>query len=798
MAIDLAAPDDSGEAPERRIKGYTDATRLYTVLRDADRIPAHDRLLVQMMINGAPPRDQKAMEANGYGDLANFSSLKALADRDQAVTTFVGLADATPTLITVKTKFGDPSQRPDWEKAIAEEYTWLMRDRWESFYDREQTKAVGLVTDALALEYWPDPIDWRSEVGRPGQFLFPARASTDVAKWDLVLQVEHVQATKLYELIKKHDALKDEDKEESTINRDEVVQAIKDACKSDADNALGRDVLDRFRGNDLYASYAQSQEIKLVHYYVKEYSGKVSHYVGRADGKGENFLEEHEEVFESMNACFALFADGVGEGEIHSLQGIIRRAYDDYLQRDLLRCDIYDAAKIACKQLIKLGQGQQASEKAAQLNFGSPLVFLPPGVEPTENQFSATAIGALLPLLNEGAANIANNTGGYASHDFSPEGDQGRTATEASLQASNNAQIAGAKGINFSRASEVSHRIRFNRLINKNYDSWRPGWKERQEWLNRLLDRGVPAEAIWRVYEVKYVRPIGLGSPVAQQAAFALLDAKAGSMDPVSQRNLARDEAAARGIDYGSLDRYLPLLDVQNATPDQIIAPLENAGFGPGSPIPVYTNQDPYVHLPIHIPYLGEIQQLLQQGAIDLRMAVGKMGAALDHIQIHLKACTDLKRALLVKGWQQAFDAAAKALDNMTGQLQSQAQPGTPTIKDPVALLTAMGTALKDGAQIPNEDFIQVLSAAGINSQMPPTPQQPTVDPADALAAQKAQAEIQRNNAVAQAEIDRKNALAQQQLAHKDLKTQSEILDNTQAQPPQLPTPSAPVFPQAV
>ena len=798
MPLDLQGLDSDGVAPESRIKNYEEATRLFKVLEEADRIPARNRAYVHGLIAGDPPRNQAEMDKAGYGDFANFNSLKALADRDQAVTAFVGISDTTTNLISVKTRFGDPSQRPDWEDAIAEEYTWLLRKRWSSFYDREMMKATGLVSDGLALAYWPDPEDWRSEVGKVGQFLFPSNASTDVGKWKLVLQIEHVDVTELYERVKKYDSLDPKDQATCGLNRAAFVKAIQDACKADTniDTAYHGDALEYMRNNDLCAA-SKAQEMRLVHYWVTEYEGKVSHYVGRADGQGPDFLEEHRNRYEEMSQCFALYADGIGEGKIRSLQGIIWRAYDDYLAHDQLRCDAFNAATMACRQLVNVGRTAQEREEAAEINWG-PVTFLPPGMTLSETQFSASALGPIMEMLNEGNANIANNTGGYASHDFSPEGSEGRTATEASLQASNNAQIAGAKGINFSRSSEVFHRNTFFRLNKKDYFSKAAGWKERQDMLNRLTARGVPLEAFYEVYEVDYVRPMGLGSPITQQAAFAFLERKRAFLDPTGQRAVDRAEGMAVGISGSELDGYLPKLDVPRATPDQIIAPLENAGFGPGAQIPVYENQDSYVHLPIHITWLGEQQQLLQQGALDLRTVVGKLGPAFDHIQLHLKACTDPNRKDQVKGWQQAFDAATKAFGAMQQQLQSQPQPGAPTITKPIELLTAMGSALKDGAPIPNEDFGQVLQAAGINSQIPPTAAQPPVDPSIALDAQKAQAEIQRNNAVAQAEIDRKNALAQQQLAHKDIQKQSDILDSAQPQEPQLPTPSAPVYPQAV
>ena len=114
MSVALVAPDDAGKAPEERIKDYKSACAIYDTLKKADTLNARNRDLVHRLIRGDPPRDQALMEAAGMGDFSNFNSLKAAADTDQAVTTFIGLADSTPTLIQVKTKFGDPAKRADW------------------------------------------------------------------------------------------------------------------------------------------------------------------------------------------------------------------------------------------------------------------------------------------------------------------------------------------------------------------------------------------------------------------------------------------------------------------------------------------------------------------------------------------------------------------------------------------------------------------------------------------------------------------------------------------------------------
>lgn len=819
MAIDLQTVDEeTGEPPESRIKDYAAATRLYRTLRDADQIPARNRDLVHRLMRGDPPRDQKLMDDAGMGSFCNVNFLKAAADRDQAVTVFNGLSDSPTTLINVKTKYGDPAQRGDWEAAIDEEYTWLMRERWESYYDRKQALAVALVSDGLGLAYYPHAVDWRSEVGRPGQFLFPTDAKTDVAKWDLVIQVEHVQATTLYQKLKKYEEVVAKG-DESTLNKEATLKAIQDACKISQNDYIGKDVYDRFRDNDLCATYAQSQEIVLVHYYVKEYSGKVSHYVGRADGIGDDFLEVDRNAFESMNQCFIPYADGVGEGEIASLQGIIWRAYPSYQIDNEIRCDAHNLVKLASIMFLQAGQGAKPREALAQLSLESVTV-LPPDVSVVANEVSAAALSAMMPLLSENAALLANNTGGYASHDVSPEdggGSGSRTAREVSLQAANSAQIGGAKIINYYRSESAWNRETFRRLQNEDYNSRDPGWRERNDMLERLQARGVPLQAFFGVYEVKTVRAIGLGSPAAQGAAFDVLQSKRPFMDPVGQRNLDRDMAAAAGTDYGTLNRYLPPLDVKRTTPDEEIAPLEHGAFAAGLLPPVYEIQDPYIHIPIHLGFVDQTNQMLQSGIIDAKQAVKQLGPTLEQLEQHFQAAQDPQREDEVKAWQKAYAAAGKNFTQLKGYVQQAAQqqpaPVAPDPKEAIGDLNALANLAKAGVPITHDQISAALVKSGLppfpdGAGVVPTPQGPVSQPAvaatvaDQATAAKAQAEIQRNNAVAQAEIERKNALLQQQLAHANLKTQATIAHSAiqaganSVAAPETPEVQPPIIPQ--
>ena len=710
MALELETISETGEAPERRFKDYKSVVAAYREVERADDIPAERRACVLRLVKGESPFDQAERERAGVGWQSNVNFLEAAADLEQAQTGYVTLANATPSLIEVRTKYGDPSKRAGWCDIIAKEYSWLMRRRWSSFNKNKQKTAGGFIRNGLAINYWPHDVDWRYEVGQVGQFLFPVNADVDVSKLELVFQVEHIAPSRLYRLLKDEKKVTEKG-DESHINREAVIDAIRSANTAGNSNRWTfDDIVDAFEGNGLYQDYGNSKECVIVHAYVREFSDKVSHYIIRADGEGKDFLYEKFEAFASLEDFMVFYVDGVGEGKLADLQGMIQKAFPLYIKKDEIRNGMADKVMIAGSVNMRSTRGSAVgSEMMSAITFGV-VNILPEGATfEAMPDFPGNGTEAFA-VLSEYERVSSNNTGGYASHQVSPEGGN-RTAREVSLQASNAAQISDAKYGNYYQSEAAVNVNVVNRLKNRNYTSRDPGYREMMEWRERITSQGVPLEAIFQIDEVITIQAIGYNSPQAKANAFQVLDGMRGRMDPVSQHNLDRDIAAGAGVQHDNLDRYLPDQDKIRTPQDVTIADLENGMFTQGIPFPIRPDQDHFLHAVEHDAFLNGTLKVIYDGPppaphgqVDAVQAVKQLSVALDHQAQHLKLITDPSKKDAVKGLQKSFDNVARLYQKIEQsavvQQQQAALPAPQTALPPNPKTTILAQQAADKAAI--------------------------------------------------------------------------------------------------
>lgn len=823
MAVELTNVDESGNAPEARIKDAKALYSVYQAVESSNSTANANRRIVDDEIAGAPPNDPGDMADAGLGWCSNINSLQAAADDDAACSSYVALNDATPHLMTVQTGYGDEASRFEWEEKISTHLDWLLKTRYTPFQQNEQLLAKWYTRDGFGIVFWPHDLDWRWEVKRLGQFMFPTDATVDESKIDVAIFVEDKTPPELFAMLKKSKAVTDK-ADKSAVNQAEVIQAMKD-CGTELQKLKSYDdFAAHFANNDVGSSYGTTQRITLVHGYVKEFPdnkgnvGRVSHYIIRADGKCKKFLYQKRNALPCMEEMMVFYADGVGTGTINSLQGQIAKSFPIYIAKDLLLNKWHDRTTLNLNLYMK-GDGTQGStELLSQQSFGS-ITVLNGKVEfvPIETGETGAQCTPLLAELNRIGAN--NNTA-YHSHDISPEGGS-RTLGEVNLQAAANAQAQGAKQTNvyLSKAPHYWNVInRLKKVITQEYTSADPGWTEAMEFFKRLQADNVPLQAFAQITDVTPMRAVGYGSFQARQAAFNTLNGLRGFMDPTGQANLNRDMAAAGGAGYDNATRYFPAPADPRTSLDQKLADLQNVGFAKGVPSPVYPDDNHSIHAVECDKFMNGFIQAANQGQVAPQDALKGLGAALDHQKAkhpqnstpgHLDFMAksgDGTQKELLKSLLKSFANLTKQFDAMQAHVQ-QAQPpnGAPTGPDPktaAANLTALATALKDGATITHDQFNAALVAMGLPPYPPGTgvtmtPQGPVSAPvqlpttgSDQAALIKAQAEVTRANSdveVAKAQVAT-NALKAGADSHPGL-----VIPPTQ---PTIPDPISPVQPQ--
>ena len=785
MPIDLGNITDDGAAPPARIKDAGAAYKVYTQIASAWETALANQKIVDDEIAGAPPNNPDDMVAAGLGWASNFNSLQANADDDAACSNYTNLTDSPPHLMGVETSYGDKAQRYEWEEKINTHLDWLFKKRYTAFNQNEQLLAKWYTRDGFGVLYHPHDLDWRWKIARLGQILFPIDSLTDVSQQDVALLIEDKTPPELLQMLQASKKVTDKS-DKSAVNQKEVIQAIQDARKQGTNKQVTyADLETRFSGNMIGEAYGSTQRLTLVHLYVREFpekgksTGRVSHYIIRADGKSKKFLYEKRNAFPSMEEMMTFYADGVGTGTIGSLQGQIAKSFPLYIAKDLLLNKWHDRTTLNLNLYME-GDGTQGSvELLSQQAFGSVTV-LNGKVDFKEVPGGDTG-AQCTPLLAELNRIGANNNGAYQSHAISPEGGD-RTLGEVNLQAAASAQLQGAKQTNFYIADGAHYWNvirRLKKVITQEYTSKDPGWDEAMEFFDLLKADGVPLQAFLDIKQVTPMRAVGYGSFQARQAAFGTLNSLRGFMDPTGQANLNRDMAAAGGAGYDNAARYFATPAQPRVELDVKLADLQNVGFASGVPSPVYPDDNHPVHAVEHDKFMNGLIQQASQGAIAPPDALKALGAALDHQQAppnsgqtgHLdymaKSGNGTQKDLL-KALQKSFQNLTKQFDAMKAHAQQQAPQGPPPVDPKIAAgnLMALATALKDGATITHDQFNAALVSMGLppypdgtgvapNAQGQPV-SQPVQHPDNQAALIRAQAEATRANAdveVAKAKI---------------------------------------------
>lgn len=608
MDAELKTLDEKGKVPDTRIKDHAGLHSIYKNLIIADETSSADRTRIMDMLDGAPPYDPVTLRRMGQAYRANLNFGEGAADLEQALAAYNDLVNSVDRLISVKTSFGDESQREEYGAIISEEFHRLMTKDWPSFYFRQQLLSYYFVSQGLAVAFFEDERNWQWNVCPIGDFLIPRGTPATEDKVEIACARRIYLAHELYRYIENPKVAK-----EAGWNVDAVRKAIQDARTTRPTEGSNWEELQReIKNNDIFYSHVRSKEIHVVHYYVREFDGSYSHAIGRRDGLGD-FLFKRTSRFKSASEAFHIFTYGVGNGQYHSIRGLGYKIFPHIQVTNRLRCAMADGAMLQTSVLLQPQSAEDVSRMT--MAYSGPLAFLPPGLQVVQTQYPNLAAN-VMPIVNEMAMVRQSNTGSYRTQMNAPSGNP-RTATEIQAQVANEAVLSNNSINLFYVPWSKLLREQFRRLKREIWIPNEPGQAEAETFRQRLESRGVPWEAVLSVYDVDAVRAVGLGSPAARLSAFNEFLQLLPRFDEVGQINVIRDRVAAR-VGYDQVDRYMPNPNVKNRIPaDAKIAELENSSMQNGRPVSVLPNENHSVHLAVHLREAAPISEAVQNNQVE-------------------------------------------------------------------------------------------------------------------------------------------------------------------------------------
>lgn len=664
MDQNLETISPSGKPPKSRLKDAKAAYAIYSNLLDADQESAAQRVKVQAMLDGEPPYNSSTLRHLGQSYRSNLNFLEASADLEYALTAYSDLVNGVPQLAQIKTSFGDATQQGDYGQILSEEFDRVLRKDWDEFFYNQQRLAHEFVAYGVSFAFFEDDADWRWKVAGLKDFYVPRGIPASDSRVEFCCARRSYYAHELFQYIQDPKVAK-----EVGWDVEETRRAIINATPADISGTRldWEEIQVMLKDNDLSLSFARSSEIQTIHYYIREFDGRITHAIGLRDGSNKNFLFRKDSRFENINQALVMFTYGIGtNGTLHAIRGLGYKIYPHVQVTNRLRNAIVDATLLSTSVMIQ----PQTMEDLNNLTiaYNGPMAILPPNLQVVDRTTPNLA-GNVLPVAQELTTVRRNNTGSYASQVVTT-GQQERTATEVNAQLEREAVLSTqAQNFYYVPWGKLL-KEQFRRLSRNNWKSTEPGGKVAIEFHKRLRARNVPIEALQKVYDVIPQKAVGYGSAQARLLAYNEFMQMLPLLDETGRANVVRDRIAVR-VGYDQVDRYANPSSMPQRTPiDAKIAELENDSMQSGRGVSVQSGENHAVHLQVHSRDVIRFLSALDQGSVPPLEAYKYLTLQGPHMTVHLQQITnDTTRQVAVGQYKDLINKIEQAVQSLGNQL---------------------------------------------------------------------------------------------------------------------------------
>ena len=627
--IPLALPGEEGEAPEARLKDAAALRSIFTRHRSDDDVSAHNRALQQALLDGEPPYDQGELDEANQPDTTNLNFQGAEQRLERAKSPYYKLIHGADTLMSVKTYHGAEDERGDWEAIMAEEISNTIT-RWDQFAHQTERLIHKHIWEGVGILHWSDDIDWRIRAAGLGQFYFPRRTSASEEDQEIITAYEEYTVSRLWKLIKDEESAK-----ENGWIAEAVRKAIMKASSAEPAWQDWETLMADIKNNDLGVG-SRLPNVKIIHGFVEEFDGTVSHYMTAEDSTDTEFLFVSRGRFQKMSEVLILFPYSTGTNTLlHGIRGLGHKVYSFEQQRNRSYGRLIDKGIEASSTMI------QAEDEESLANIGleyyGNLAVIPPNVKVVTQNLPDLS-RSVIPAI-EAMDRLVNDRTAQYSSDGVFDGDQRKTKAEVLSHLDESASLTDSSRDFFYCPWRKALQQIVRRMTRKNYHKKDPGGEAIEKLLKKLDERGVPREAFYKIdhEEVMETRAIGGGSAASKSVSMARMGELYPRMDDVGKANYDRD-IAVDIVGSSNAGRYFPISGVRRTTVDTSVATLENFALLEGKEVPVLDSDKHLAHAREHIKPLVEMFQAVQGGQASMGEAAMKYMLLYTHCEQHIEA----------------------------------------------------------------------------------------------------------------------------------------------------------------
>jgi len=662
ISYGLIDPNVGEKAPRTRVKDADSARSMLYMLVDDDQIASYRRAQIQGIIDGNAPYNEQQLKESGQADRINVNWGHASAKVEAAVIPYFDILTSVPYYATVTTKHGkDMGKREEWGRIITEEFHNLLASTNPGFLAQHQVAHKQLVIHGQGCMYWPDGTDFRAKAIEPWALVVPKGAGVNQDDWEFCYILDEMYCEELYRYIENKEAA-----ERGGWDVDQCEQAIMDARVDEQDQRRPYEWYQReLKNNGLYYSYAKSRIIKVAHFFVREYNGRISHYIFDRLNPTE-FLCKKLYRYKKFSNAFTVFLNGVGNGYYHGVRGLGQSLFKWAEAINRLNNQAIEGAIISSTLMFQTTSAADA-ERLKTVQIG-PFRIIPPGLDWKQINMSSN-LSSVMQVVGMFQGQEADETGSFLPQ---VSGGAGRKKgnKEVEIEIGEKSRLTNVKAEIYLQALDVHYREVYRRASNFNVVEEDHGGPEIIAFQEACMSRGVPQAAIMDVLSVKATRSIGQGSSSARMQAMKMIGEYLPQLPEGTRTRVINANIAAIAGQIG-VDSFGIPEETKISGADLSIASLENNTFAIGGEVLIDPDQNHFIHLNVHLQYAGKIIEGIKNQQSSPMEASKAVSAALPHILTHLKF---LEEDPTRKEQFEQFNENTSELMKIADQLKAMAQ----------------------------------------------------------------------------------------------------------------------------
>lgn len=621
-------------AAATRIKRASDVVSQYQTLFSEDYVASRDRAVVQSMADRNAPYSDSTLRSLGITGITNVNWGDLGMAQQEAEKPFNSILMSMSHFGIVPFKNGvlTDTEAEGKEMIVAEELHRMIT-KWRDFRFRWKMNAHFFTMWGVSFTYRDDNLDWRWKVSSLQDVKIPRGTQASVNAVDRIFMKTDMPPSDLYAKIR--------DPEVGRLagwNPEQIRRSCINAQPKPLNTQSPEEMQAMWKDNSVYSGNTNIV-VQVVHGFVKEVDGSVSHYIAdyMLNTADAEFIYEKKGEYANMSEFINAYLFGVGtNGDIHSIRGNAFNLFPSASALNKLRCKLVDKANDEANTFLSTDNEDASIDN--MITPRGPYFQLNTGVSFVERSTPPVA-GNLVPAIDAMQGVFRVQTSGMAPRSTSQSEQGQKTKYELQRKDEIDSSLTSDSMDMYLESWGWDYREVVKRVINPDLQPEHPGGEEAFDFRLRCEQRGVPWELLQQLdyNNINLNTGIGRGSSAERRSVLANLNETIyGRLDPEGQQTLTRDSIAAQ-TDYRYALMLVPRQAGQRPPVDKQIANDENQILLLGGNAIVVNNQNHEVHVATHLELLLSYASQLEQVAIELSQAIPVMQKCSEHCNEHMR-----------------------------------------------------------------------------------------------------------------------------------------------------------------